>query len=463
MKARSLLVLAMLAPLSAACSGSADGSGERSAGFGEALVSGGAHADSDDANANVVVQLYYDDTYMRASCTGVLVSGGALLTSNHCITGDTSKGAPPWGSKPPVRVNSSASSLGTEVATTGAALRLNRPIDSSSPDDRANDVAVVFIDTDALIAKLRAQLDVNAMTNTNPAYVLVNNSEWGALVAARVTHPSFAPNPSLPTFGVGFTMYQQFRMIAPYSVGLGWEDGDSGGSIFALRADGSRDTFMLHEGMLNGNQSVETDLRTPTISGWLRSNLVDTTRGANWLAKHPLPAGSDAWWVGDVEYSGPCQRGDADCDHWYDAHDNCWYVFNPDQRDSNDDGTGDACVPPPSPSCSFQASCGGRVSLSCGAPKEGGIWMQRFDGTSFRNVGMTVANDWSGVAIVDDPPTGVSATYRVCAGPNESTCYAPVTVYLNETTCGSPPATGCGATCGTTNGGAPTPHPGHAM
>jgi hypothetical protein len=49
-------------------------------------------------------------------------------------------------------------------------------------------------------------------------------------------------------------------------------------------------------------------------------------------------------WKGEVDYLGPCDRqADADCDHWFTAHDNCVSTFNPDQSDHDDDGIGDAC------------------------------------------------------------------------------------------------------------------------
>src|SRR5262249_17901134 len=103
------------------------------------------------------------------------------------------------------------------------------------------------------------------------------------------------------------------------------------------------------------------------------------------------------------------------------------------------------------------------VSLSCGAPQEGGIWLQRYENGAFHLTGMTVANDWSGVWINDYPPAGASALYRVCTGSSGTSCGAPTTVYLDESTCGSPPATGCGGgSCGGTSGGLPKGHPGHA-
>ena len=69
---------------------------------------------------------------------------------------------------------------------------------------------------------------------------------------------------------------------------------------------------------------------------------------AAWLTRHGRTP--DSWW-GVLDYSGPCQPDvDRDCDGWWDhgkpaadIHDNCVFVANPDQLDTNNDGTGDVC------------------------------------------------------------------------------------------------------------------------
>jgi hypothetical protein len=41
-----------------------------------------------------------------------------------------------------------------------------------------------------------------------------------------------------------------------------------------------------------------------------------------------------------------CGPDDPDCDGWFDPGDNCPNDYNPGQEDVNDDGIGDACIPP---------------------------------------------------------------------------------------------------------------------
>jgi hypothetical protein len=91
-----------------------------------------------------------------------------------------------------------------------------------------------------------------------------------------------------------------------------------------------------------------------TNRDWLLGNVLESNVPAQlrhtalWLSSHGKT--TSAWW-GELDYSGPCQPDvDRDCDGWWDhgvvpslIHDNCAYVANPDQLDSNDNGVGDVC------------------------------------------------------------------------------------------------------------------------
>jgi hypothetical protein len=73
-----------------------------------------------------------------------------------------------------------------------------------------------------------------------------------------------------------------------------------------------------------------------------------TIRDANGNLVEKWQPAAGARWIGEVDYTGPCQKAfDRDCDHWYDEHDNCPDVRNDDQADDNDDGIGNACPPGP--------------------------------------------------------------------------------------------------------------------
>jgi hypothetical protein len=95
-----------------------------------------------------------------------------------------------------------------------------------------------------------------------------------------------------------------------------------------------------------------------------------------------------------VDYIGGCQQSsDVDCDHIYDYHDNCRDVFNPDQRDTLDNGVGDACrtppPPPPTAWCSAQWTCfdnyTGAAVISCPLGLQG-LTLQRLVNGAFQTI-----------------------------------------------------------------------------
>ncbi len=109
---------------------------------------------------------------------------------------------------------------------------------------------------------------------------------------------------------------------------------------------------------------VWTDLTREPTATWIRDQMRATVTD-HWRAQHGV--GAD-YWKGDVDYTGPCQTiADSDCDHWYDAHDNCPTVANIDQADANDNGIGDACDQPPAfaPRCVPTTTCGSEVYVDC--------------------------------------------------------------------------------------------------
>jgi hypothetical protein len=125
------------------------------------------------------------------------------------------------------------------------------------------------------------------------------------------------------------------------------DPGDSGGPLFVRRPDPQRPGNFYRDviGVLSSKDSDYdrwADITRGAIADWVRSALADPIpRGPNWKAAHP-----NMIWYGDVDYVGVCQQSDADCDHIYDYHDNCPSISNPDQRDTLDNGVGDACRAP---------------------------------------------------------------------------------------------------------------------
>ncbi len=85
------------------------------------------------------------------------------------------------------------------------------------------------------------------------------------------------------------------------------------------------------------------DLTQPAVRDWVLGTLKGMPTDPAWLASHPRTDGYD-WWLGEVDYIGPCDASkDADCDHWYNANDNCPGKQNYDQKDMDKDGLGDVC------------------------------------------------------------------------------------------------------------------------
>ncbi len=213
----------------------------------------------------------------------------------------------------------------------------------------------------------------------------LSSSLWAALLELAIARPSFQVPPAsidgeAYTFqpglvgAAGWGTLRADRQVAFYDflVRLGgvWnafpdtgqamlENGDSGGPLFYTRADGGRDPFGIASQTVTNEihqvvKNIWADVTRSELAGWIKTNALDTNARAS-LKPSPLPQQSERWlqvhgknksnyWFGEVDYVGPCARGDdLDCDHWFIEHDNCPFDFNPDQRDSDDDGVGDAC------------------------------------------------------------------------------------------------------------------------
>lgn len=119
--------------------------------------------------------------------------------------------------------------------------------------------------------------------------------------------------------------------------------GDSGSPLYTVYPDGSRDVFgvvVAHDNYEpSGGNPISVDLTRQAIAEWLADKARDVEHSNVWLSRH-----GGRRWLGETDYSGPCDTTrDADCDHWYDHHDNCPRKYNPLQVDTDDDGRGDAC------------------------------------------------------------------------------------------------------------------------
>ena len=141
------------------------------------------------------------------------------------------------------------------------------------------------------------------------------------------------------------------------------EPGDSGGPLFWLKSDGTRQVLGVAGSIGVRPFAIDgfdctfnkcdfwTDVTRGATADWIRNQMEDRSRSVAWLQAHQraFQFGPDGilhpdYWKGEVDYTGPCDIArDADCDHWYNEHDNCPTFYNPAQIE------GTICPPPPPP------------------------------------------------------------------------------------------------------------------
>lgn len=350
-----------LALVLCACGGKVAGggnNGNNGNGGGHSVVASGLRSTDDTADpfdADVVVRLTGALDIADLPCTGILLSRTAVLTSSRCVVGSEGVAI-----LPPVDVGSPkyGSTRGTELGTVAPAYsELGHPFDLQSDADLGGDLAIVFLDSVALDRGLNAR-GLASSAEVDPDYVsgTVDSSWWGSLLGIHVVRPSLVA-PGGSSFAYASWAGEERELISfegSLARGRDWStiatvavtSLDSGSPLFSTRSDGSRDPFGVLGGGDGDEQAFFVDITSPRNSGWIRDRMVDHAHDGKprWKAMHPPPAGQDDWWLGEDEYSGPCQTAvDADCDHWTDAHDDCPTIFDHDQADTDDDGTGDAC------------------------------------------------------------------------------------------------------------------------
>ena len=294
----------------------------------------GGHDDVNTPEANVVVSL--------AGCSGTLLTPTVVLTANHCLTGKTLAGD--------VTVGASWPEAGYHKTWWTHLLDTNTPAATYADSvyvygQYGADLAIVYLDPQT--PAFEVNIVRPSLASPHPQ---ASNDANGGEYDGPVGIAGYSANPDGKTAGRRQLAWINSLFHYPGAAGQYWEHdsgsqavfyGDSGGPLFFVRADGTRDVVGVSSWMDSG-ASYWTDITRGAPRDWVRQHVVDTTRSSAWLQRHGIVG---EYWKGEVDYWGECNHAsDRDCDHWLDQHDNCPDQYNPDQKDDGYGGRGLACV-----------------------------------------------------------------------------------------------------------------------